>query len=52
MIKVMFWILVGILLYHYGIVSSVNNYFVSSDAIDLIIEFLEGLKTVEEKQGI
>ena len=52
MIKAMFWILVGILLCHYGIVSSVINYFITSDAIDLIIEFLEGLKTVEEKQGI
>ena len=49
MIKVMFWILVGILLYHYGIVSSVINYFVTSDAIDLIIEFLEGLRPIEEK---
>ena len=52
MIKAVFWILVGILLYHYGIISSVINYFITSDAIDLIIEFLEGLKTVEEKQGI
>ena len=48
MIKAVFWILVGMLLYHYGIVSSVVNFFITSDAIDLIIEFLEGLKTVEK----
>jgi len=48
MIKAVLWILVGILLCHYGVVISVINYFVTSDAIDLIIEFLEGLKTVEK----
>ena len=52
MIRAILWIIVGMLLYHYGIVSSVVNFFITSDAIDLIIEFLEGLKTVEEKQGI
>jgi|TARA_B110000263_G_C14942489_1_gene344324 hypothetical protein len=49
MIKALLWILVGILLYHYGVVSSVVNYFVTSDVIDLIIEFLEGLRTSEEQ---
>tara|TARA_Y100000741_G_scaffold36144_1_gene25379 strand:- start:396 stop:545 length:150 start_codon:yes stop_codon:yes gene_type:complete len=48
MIKTLFWITVGILLYHFGIITAMVNYFVSSDAIDLIIEFLEGLKTIEE----
>ena len=48
MIKTLFWITVGILLYHFGVVTAISNYFVNSDAIDLIIEFLEGLKTVEK----
>ena len=48
MIKTLFWITVGILLYHFGIVTAIFNYFVNPDAIDLIIEFLEGLKTIEE----
>ena len=48
MIRAILWIIVGMLLYHYGIVSSVVNFFITSDAIDLIIEFLEGLKTVEK----
>jgi len=48
MIKTIFWIMVGILLYHFGIVTSVVNYFINSDAIDLIINFLEGLRTIEE----
>jgi len=49
MIRAILWITVGVLLYHYGIVSSVVNYFLTSDAIDLIIDFLEGLRKVEEK---
>jgi hypothetical protein len=48
MIRAILWIIVGMLLYHYGIVSSVVNFFITSDAIDLIIEFLEGLKIVEK----
>ena len=48
MIRAILWIIVGMFLYHYGIVSSVVNFFITSDAIDLIIEFLEGLKTVEK----
>ena len=50
MIRAILWIIVGMLLYHYGIVSSVVNFFITSDAIDLIIEFLEGLRPIEEKQ--
>lgn len=50
MIRAILWIVVGMLLYHYGIVSSVVNFFITSDAIDLIIEFLEGLRPIEEKQ--
>ena len=49
MIRAILWIIVGMLLYHYGIVSSVVNFFITSDAIDLIIEFLEGLRTSEEQ---
>jgi len=49
MIRAILWIIVGMLLYHYGIVSSVVNFFITSDAIDLIIEFLEGLRPIEEK---
>jgi hypothetical protein len=48
MIKIILWIMVGIFLYHYGVVTSVVNYFVTSDLIDLIIEFLEGLRISEE----
>tara|TARA_B100001059_G_C17764509_1_gene544794 strand:- start:263 stop:412 length:150 start_codon:yes stop_codon:yes gene_type:complete len=48
MIKIILWIMVGILLYHYGVVTSVVNYFVTSDLIDLIIQFLEGLRISEE----
>lgn len=50
MIRAILWIVVGMLLYHYGIVSSVVNFFITSDVIDLIIEFLEGLRPIEEKQ--
>ena len=49
MIRAILWIIVGMFLYHYGIVSSVINFFITSDAIDLIIEFLEGLRPIEEK---
>ena len=48
MIEIILWIMVGILLYHYGVVTSVVNYFVTSDLIDLIIQFLEGLRISEE----
>ena len=49
MIKILLWITVGMILIHYGILQSIFNFFVTSDAIDLIIEFLEGLKISEEK---
>jgi len=49
MIRAIIWITVGMLLYHSGIFSWIINYFITSDAIDLIIEFLEGLRKVEEK---
>ena len=46
MIKVIFWITVGVILAN--VYPSMVEYFVSSDAPDLLIEYLEDLKSSEE----
>ena len=48
MIKILLWVTLGFLICHYGVLSSIGNYIVTSDIIDLIIGFLEGFKTSEE----
>ena len=41
MIKTIFWIMVGILLYHFGIVTSVVNYFINSDVmVDVLSQYV------------
>ena len=46
MIKAIFWIIVGVILAN--IYPSIIDYFTNSDAPELIIEYLEGLKSSEE----
>ena len=46
MIKIIFWITVGVILAN--VYPSMVEYFVSSDAPDLLIEYLEDLKSSEE----
>lgn len=46
MIRIIFWITIGVILAN--VYPSMVEYFVSSDAPDLLIEMLEGLKTSEE----
>ena len=46
MIKVIFWITVGVIFAN--VYPQMVEYFANSDAPDLLIEYLEGLKTSEE----
>jgi hypothetical protein len=46
MIKVIFWITIGVILAN--VYPSMVDYFAGSDIIDLLIEYLEGLKTSEK----
>jgi len=44
MIKIILWITFGIMLYHFGVITTITNFIITSDLIDLLIEFLEGIK--------
>ena len=46
MIKIIFWITIGVILAN--VYPSMVEYFVSSDAPDLLIEYLKDLKSSEE----
>tara|TARA_B110000858_G_C17470339_1_gene322471 strand:+ start:416 stop:565 length:150 start_codon:yes stop_codon:yes gene_type:complete len=48
MIKPILWISFGIMLYHFGVITSMVNFIATSDLIDITIEFLEGLKPSEK----
>tara|TARA_B110000977_G_C10840919_1_gene401950 strand:- start:409 stop:558 length:150 start_codon:yes stop_codon:yes gene_type:complete len=48
MIKPILWIAFGIMLYHFGVITAMVNFIVTSDLIDITIEFLEGLKPSEK----
>ena len=50
MIKPILWISFGIMLYHFGVITSMVNFIATSDLIDITIEFLEGLKPSEKGQ--
>ena len=48
MIKILLWISFGIVLYHSGIITAIANFIITSDLIDILIGFLEGLKPSEK----
>ena len=48
MIKILLWISFGIVLYHSVIITSIANFIITSDLIDILIGFLEGLKPSEK----
>ena len=50
MIKILLWISFGIILYHSGIITAIANFIITSDLIDILIGFLEGLKESEKGQ--
>tara|TARA_Y100000361_G_scaffold147784_1_gene159777 strand:- start:4090 stop:4236 length:147 start_codon:yes stop_codon:yes gene_type:complete len=46
MIKIIFWITIGVVLAN--VYPTMVEYFAGSDIIDLLIEYLEGLKSSEK----
>ena len=48
MIKTILWITFGIMLYHFGVITAIMDFIITSDLIDMMIEFLEGLRESEK----